>query len=175
MTNGLDGSTGFRGMELTDDCRDVIPGTCSSPNHFVGQNSPILLDIVCAFPPCRRCPAVSARCGPSCLHFMLLRTLSINLHPLFGNSGTDTRITATPNREGPAMFKHDGTYYLWCTANKSYPTGISFNRGPSDGSVPTSPPQPPLSSKVPAIVSGLSGRQQATNFIYADVHDSDDS
>ena len=31
----------------------------SSPrNHFVGQNSPILLNIVCALPLRRRCPAV---------------------------------------------------------------------------------------------------------------------
>ena len=34
-------------------------------NHFVGQKSPILLDIACALPPRRRCPTVSARCGSS--------------------------------------------------------------------------------------------------------------
>ena len=51
------------------------------PNHFVGQNSPILLDIVCALPLRRRCPAVSARCGPSRLNFMLIRAILMNLHP----------------------------------------------------------------------------------------------
>lgn len=51
------------------------------PNHSVGQNSPILLDIVCALPLRRRCPAVSARCGPSRLNFMLIRAILMNLHP----------------------------------------------------------------------------------------------
>ena len=53
MTKGIDGtSTGFRAMELTDDCRNVKPSS-------------------------------------------------------------DTQVTVTPNREGPAMFYHEESYYLW--------------------------------------------------------------
>ena len=59
ITTGLSGPTGFRGMQLTDDCRDVVPES-------------------------------------------------------------DTRITATPNREGPAMFKHNGTYYLWVSGTMGW-------------------------------------------------------
>ena len=47
ITTGLTGASGFRGMELTENCRDVVPES-------------------------------------------------------------DTRITETANREGPAMFKHNG-------------------------------------------------------------------
>lgn len=52
ITTGLDGPTGFRAMELTEDCLDVQPRS-------------------------------------------------------------DTRVFETPNREGPAMFLHNGLYYLW--------------------------------------------------------------
>lgn len=53
MTKGADGTTtGFRAMELTNDCRNVLPSS-------------------------------------------------------------DTQVTVTPNREGPAMFYHEESYYLW--------------------------------------------------------------
>jgi hypothetical protein len=64
ITTGLDGPTGFRGMELTENCLDVVPAS-------------------------------------------------------------DTRITATPNREGPAMFMNNGTYYLWCSGTEGWaPTSM---------------------------------------------------
>eukprot|EP01052_Picozoa_sp_SAG31_P032811 SAG31_NODE_3636_length_4035_cov_2.230691_5_plen_485_part_00 len=59
ITTGKDGPTGFRGMELTEDCRDVVVGS-------------------------------------------------------------DTRITATANREGPAMFKHAGEFYLWVSGTMGW-------------------------------------------------------
>jgi hypothetical protein len=64
ITTGRTGPTGFRGMELTEDCLDVVPQS-------------------------------------------------------------DTRITATPNREGPAVFLHRGTYYLWCSGTMGWsPTNM---------------------------------------------------
>ena len=64
MSKGLDGSTGFRAMELTVDCHDVVPGS-------------------------------------------------------------DTRITATANREGPAAFLHEGTYYLYVSGTMGWaPTAM---------------------------------------------------
>lgn len=58
MTKGIvEGrSTGFRAMELTEDCHDVAPSS-------------------------------------------------------------DHQITVTPNREGPAMFYHEGSYYLWVSTS----------------------------------------------------------
>ena len=57
MTKGVDGtSTGFRAMELTEDCHDVLPSS-------------------------------------------------------------DTQVTLTPNREGPAMFYHEESYYLWVSCS----------------------------------------------------------
>ena len=52
ISTGLDGPTGFRAMQLAEDCLDVMPES-------------------------------------------------------------DLRVTVTPNREGPAMFLHNKTYYLW--------------------------------------------------------------
>ena len=64
VTNGKDGPTGFRGMELTEDCRGVTPAS-------------------------------------------------------------DTRITATPNREGPAMFVHNGEFYLYVSGTAGWePTSM---------------------------------------------------
>ena len=64
MTTGLDGTTGFRAMQLTEDCHGVLP-----------EN--------------------------------------------------DTRVTATPNREGPAMFFHEGTYYLYVSGTMGWaPTTV---------------------------------------------------
>ena len=37
--------------------------------------------------------------------------LSADCHSVL--PGTDTRITVTPNREGPAVFLHEGSYYLY--------------------------------------------------------------
>jgi hypothetical protein len=54
----------------------------SPSNQLVGQNSPILLGVVCAFPMRRRCLAVSGRCGPSDPFFMLARAILMNLHPI---------------------------------------------------------------------------------------------
>ena len=70
-------------------CSLAAFGSASTPppNHVVGQNSPILLDIVCALPLRRQCPAVSARCGSSRLNFMLIRAILMHLHP-FCNSGS---------------------------------------------------------------------------------------
>ena len=65
MTTGLDGPTGFRGMQLTQDCLGVLPDT-------------------------------------------------------------DTRITATPNREGPAMFKHRELYYLWVSDTMGWSPTLMF-------------------------------------------------
>jgi hypothetical protein len=57
MTKGVDGtSTGFRAMELTENCHDVRPSS-------------------------------------------------------------DTQVTLTPNREGPAMFYHEGSYFLWVSCS----------------------------------------------------------
>lgn len=59
MTSGLDGTTGFRAMELTPDCHGVVPSS-------------------------------------------------------------DLRITSTANREGPAMFVHEDSYYLWCSGTMGW-------------------------------------------------------
>eukprot|EP01043_Picozoa_sp_COSAG02_P061747 COSAG02_NODE_8359_length_2598_cov_13.235447_2_plen_397_part_00 len=62
MTKGVDGTTtGFRAMELTNDCRNVLPSS-------------------------------------------------------------DTQVTVTPNREGPAMFYHEQSYYLWVSWSILSPT-----------------------------------------------------
>ena len=39
--------------------------------------------------------------------------LSDDCHDVVPSS--DTQVTVTPNREGPAMFYHGGSYYLWVT------------------------------------------------------------
>lgn len=59
ITTGLGGPTGFRGMELTADCRGVRPES-------------------------------------------------------------DTRITETANREGPAVFVHNSTFYLWVSGTMGW-------------------------------------------------------
>lgn len=59
MTTGLNGTTGLRAMQLTDDC-----------------------------------------------HGVLLES--------------DTRVTATPNREGPAMFVHEGKFYLYVSGTMGW-------------------------------------------------------
>ena len=71
MTKGLDGATGFRGMELTADCRGVKPES-------------------------------------------------------------DLRITATPNREGPAMFFHNQSYYLYTSGTMGWsPTAMYVYKAPT--------------------------------------------
>lgn len=65
IENGLNGPTGFRGMELTPDCRDV-------------------------------------------------------------SHGSDERIFASPDREGPAVFLHNGTYYLWTSGTMGWSPTAAF-------------------------------------------------
>jgi hypothetical protein len=65
MTNGLAGPTGFRGMELTADCHDVV-------------------------------------------------------------HDSDTQIFHTPDREGPAMFVHDGSFYLWTSGTRGWEPTTMF-------------------------------------------------
>ena len=71
MTKGLDGTTtGFRAMELTEDCRNVVPSS-------------------------------------------------------------DMRVTETPNREGPAMFHHEDSYYLWVSGTMGWaPTAMYVYKAP---------------------------------------------
>jgi hypothetical protein len=75
-TTGLDGTTGFRAMELTPDCHGVV-------------------------------------------------------------RESDTRVTSTANREGPAMFFHQGNYYLYDLITPSFAsclyarTHISSEAGPA--------------------------------------------
>ena len=54
-----DGKTCYLQKDAGDvqDKQGAVAGQCSSPQplHFVGQNSPILLGIVCTLMPRRRC------------------------------------------------------------------------------------------------------------------------
>jgi len=65
MTTGVTGATGFRAMQLTDDCHGVLPAT-------------------------------------------------------------DMRVTQTPNREAPAMFVHEGMYYLYASGTMGWAPTTSY-------------------------------------------------